>query len=293
MGQEVIVKITEPVKKVSGYSYSPKTTIGFMKMRQRGIVLPPFRVLDNVARNVNAYYHLLFAQIEKAIFNISLQEGIAVSDSVSPQEQIRIIRDALRGIDPVKKGSKQLRIKLARQLAEAQKHFFKDFSEEAPGRLAMTVNFKLDRDQTFQQHISRIDELYLDSAMERIQGEQNQLKRTFLSYYTSWIKGENLDFTGMKDIMEVMRTTSVKESKFFARDQFARFNKSLTIASYETGGIEYVRWLTVGDGRVRPSHKALQGKIFPVDAIPDEQHDYLCRCALVPATKEAYERQAA
>jgi SPP1 gp7 family putative phage head morphogenesis protein len=43
-----------------------------------------------------------------------------------------------------------------------------------------------------------------------------------------------------------------------------------------------VKWVTVGDVRVRKSHKELNGKIFDVNNLPQEVDDYNCRCGLVP-----------
>ena len=44
-------------------------------------------------------------------------------------------------------------------------------------------------------------------------------------------------------------------------------------------------WRTKGDDKVRPSHKAREGKIFnkqvpPIDGNPGEEHD--CRCWVEP-----------
>ncbi len=71
-------------------------------------------------------------------------------------------------------------------------------------------------------------------------------------------------------------------SKFFSRDQFSRFNRALTIATYDGAGAKWVQWVTVGDQRVRKSHRRLQNKIFRIDDLPKEYLDYLCRCALLP-----------
>ena len=62
----------------------------------------------------------------------------------------------------------------------------------------------------------------------------------------------------------------------------ARFNKALTLTTYKAAGVRTVRWMTCNDQRVRPSHRALNGRVFPIDQIPREKDDYNCRCGLVP-----------
>ena len=52
----------------------------------------------------------------------------------------------------------------------------------------------------------------------------------------------------------------------------------------------FVKYQTAGDGAVRPSHEALDGKIFAVDDPFLDNHtppwDWGCRCTLVPMTEE-------
>ena len=62
----------------------------------------------------------------------------------------------------------------------------------------------------------------------------------------------------------------------------ARFNKAVTITQYESAGVTKVKWVTSHDVRVRESHKALDGKVFDINNLPEELHDYNCRCGLVP-----------
>jgi SPP1 gp7 family putative phage head morphogenesis protein len=65
-----------------------------------------------------------------------------------------------------------------------------------------------------------------------------------------------------------------------------RFNKACTLATFQGAGVTRVKWVTSHDGRVRATHKALDGKIFPVGELPPEVDDYNCRCGLVPVAWE-------
>ena len=52
-----------------------------------------------------------------------------------------------------------------------------------------------------------------------------------------------------------------RHAKLIARDQTTKLNGSLTKLRQQELGIQTYRWQTGGDERVRPSHKALDGKI--------------------------------
>lgn len=74
--------------------------------------------------------------------------------------------------------------------------------------------------------------------------------------------------------------------QFFARDQMQRFNKATTLAQFAAAGVTKVRWCTCHDGRVRETHKALDGQTFSINNLPPEIDDYNCRCGLIPAEYE-------
>ena len=73
-----------------------------------------------------------------------------------------------------------------------------------------------------------------------------------------------------------------------ARDQIAKLNSNIAQQQQRDAGVEEYIWSDSGDGRVRPSHKKLNGKRFRWDDPPvvDEKtgrrchpgEDYECRC---------------
>jgi SPP1 gp7 family putative phage head morphogenesis protein len=83
-------------------------------------------------------------------------------------------------------------------------------------------------------------------------------------------------------------------ARFWARDQTLKLAASVTRAKHESLGIvEYV-WRTSGDGTVRPSHDALDGKTFRYDDPPETGtgvhnpgEDYQCRCHADPVLETA------
>lgn len=267
----------EKVTKHSGYVYNSKTREGFQRMKRHGIVMPPFRIEDTVTKLLTNHYDRLISRIEKAAKGLAYLEK-AVADST--EEYRWNLQDSFLGSIPADK--EKLARQLAIQLDKAQLSFFDSFLDDAPQRVGLAVQFALDKDQVFQSRLDGLMETFLKASLERVEKEENFLKSAFLMDLNDYILGKSKDMNSLKDVMNAMRETSVREARFFARDQFARLNKAMTVTSLETAGAKRVQWLTVGDGRVRPTHAALNKKIFDINNIPEEQHDYNCRCGLVP-----------
>lgn len=87
-----------------------------------------------------------------------------------------------------------------------------------------------------------------------------------------------------KDIQKSFGITR-RRAKLIARDQTTKLNASLTkLRQQEVGVTEYV-WQTSGDERVRPTHRANDGKTFRWDKPPATGHpgsDVNCRCVAIP-----------
>lgn len=96
---------------------------------------------------------------------------------------------------------------------------------------------------------------------------------------------------------EIQHKYNVEKShaRLLARDQIGKLNAAVTKAQQQDAGIEEYIWCTCGDGRVRDSHKALNGKRFRWDEPPivDSKknrrchpgEDYQCRCRAKPVFK--------
>lgn len=98
----------------------------------------------------------------------------------------------------------------------------------------------------------------------------------------------------MKDIQR-RYNTGKSHARLLARDQIGKLNASVTKAQQQDAGIEEYIWCTCGDGRVRESHKELNGKRFRWDDPPIVDNrknrrchpgeDYQCRCRAKPIFK--------
>ena len=261
--------------KHSGYVYNSKTREAFQKMKRHGIVMPPFRIEDTVTKILTSHFDRLIDKISQAARGMALLEK-AVGDS----GELWNLQDSF--LNSIPSDKKKLAEQLEKQLDKAQLSFFDSFLEDAPERVSIAVQFALDKDEVFQSRLDGLMERFLKNSIERVGREENFLKSAFLMDLNDYILGKSKDLSSLKSVIEAMKETSVREARFFARDQFARLNKAMTITSIEQAGAKKVRWMSVHDGRTRPSHKALDGKTFDINAIPPEANDYNCRCGLYP-----------
>lgn len=270
----------------NGFRQSAKTSEGFDKMRRRGIVLPPFQVEQSAAKLVRGEIDALIANLRKHVIFASLETGEGVKDSENELVNQAVIRireqlAELNAAGDLSEDEERIRIQLSRQLAEAQQHFFTDFFEDASERLKTRVAFALDKDDVFKNRLAGIRKGYLDTAVTRITEGKSMLRKRFIGILEQWIAGERPDLEGLDGLMDKIHDEGLNFSKFFARDQFSRFNKALMVASYDEAGAKWIRWVTVGDARVRKSHKNLNGKIFAIDDLPKEYLAYNCRCGFL------------
>lgn len=73
-----------------------------------------------------------------------------------------------------------------------------------------------------------------------------------------------------------------RKADFWARDQVSKLNAQVTQAKQTSLGVEEYQWVDSGDERVRPTHRANNGKFFRWDTPPPVTghvgHDPNCRC---------------
>ena len=163
-----------------------------------------------------------------------------------------------------------------------QKDYLKRLLGDADGKTAQILqSFAIDKQQFFNENMDAVRKLYLDNSIQRIRYEEDDLKRRILQKIIDYA-------TGKTDTLEIHKlavetyTTSDSLARLFARDQMQRFNKACTLSTFRSAGVTKVKWVTVGDVRVRKSHKELNGQIFDINNLPREVDDYNCRCGLVP-----------
>ena len=250
------------------------------------------QVIENrVASMVEAAHALLFAglvgeaeEIAREFGYRRAQRGVLVEDA-EPKALMR----ALAGLIG-KKGAeaRALRIRLNAQLVQAERAWLARFLETGdPQAKRILLSLSVDKDRAFADKMIGLRRLYLDDAVKRIMGEQDDLKARFLLKLVDWAEGktEQLDIGA---VVAELRESSARNAAFFARDQFSRFERSLTLASFEAAEAPYVEVFNSNDIKVRPSHRnAPVGwgrRIFTREAIVEDPrwNDYNCRCGFVP-----------
>lgn len=138
-----------------------------------------------------------------------------------------------------------------------------------------------------------IDQPYLRDQLELFARQNSQL-------ITSIPEQELLQVSGIieRSLVEGRRFTDVskelqkrfgitrRRANLIGRDQTTKLNASLTRLRQESIGVTEYIWQTAGDERVRPTHKAHDGKVFKWSDPPrDTGHpgtDINCRCVAIP-----------
>ena len=167
-------------------------------------------------------------------------------------------------------------------LKTEQKDYLKRLLGDADGRTAQILqSFEIDKNQLFNDNMDAIRKLYLDNSIQRIHYEQEDIKRRILQKIIDYATGKSATLE-LTDLVKEAYTGTDKLAALFARDQMQRFNKATTLGTFRSAGVTKVKWVTVGDIRVRKSHKELNGNIYDINNLPREVDDYNCRCGLVP-----------
>jgi SPP1 gp7 family putative phage head morphogenesis protein len=222
-----------------------------------------------------------------------LFEDLGIHATQGPYAVLHRLQELVgeRGID-----AERLRVRLNAQLVSETRRIISDLVEHGSPTLKDRL-MSLPSQEVFGQRIRYIRELYLDDAVKRMQGEEDDLKRTFLARLTLWAEGESKEMD-ITDLVQKVRETADGRARFFARDQFSKFNRSVCVASYQQADASYVEWLTSNDARVRDSHRERNHRIYTIHELlaDPEYHSYNCRCNYAPLwnlTAEQEERRAA
>ena len=302
-----------PVK-VNGYLYSPGTKAGFLRMKRQGIPRPLFSIQDKLAAILRSRYRALTRKLLRDLRTQCRASNITLD--AAPEDDT--LDSLLKFFDEMKKefekqqeenektiGRINLNTvantlehqwleedqeeepayfvkKIDDVLKTEQKDYLKRLLGDADGKTAQILqSFAIDKQQFFNENMDAVRKLYLDNSIQRIRYEEEDIKRRILRKIIDYATG-NSDELNLTDLVKEAYTSTDHLSRLFARDQMQRFNKACTLSTFRSAGVTKVKWVTVGDVRVRKSHKELNGQIFDVNNLPKEVDDYNCRCGLVP-----------
>lgn len=313
-------KNTEYPFKLSGYVYSEGTAEGFQKMKKQGIPRPLFRLEDRLARLVKAKYKAIIRSILKDIKNASKYTHATLDCAVLTQDNLSDdnLEDLLKFFEEMAKQEKDALVKAQNRanmaaaantlqhkweeesqttahtkadnftkavdsvLKENQKDYQQRLFKDADQRtVAILSSLSLDKQKIYNSNIEMLRHLYLEDSLERLGLEENTIKRAVLRRILAYVNGESATLK-LEDLTKYAFSIGDNLARLFARDQMARFNKATTLSTFQAAKVTKVKWVTSHDVRVRPTHKALDGKIFNINDLPSEINDYNCRCGLVP-----------
>lgn len=311
---------------IDGYIYNSKTAEGFERMKKRGIPKPLFSVQNRLAKALNSKYRRIIRNIMRELKLRMMGRGVVVdgspeeetlaellkffderakeiqseSEKITSRANMQMIADELERewfddnqaelerLDVLYEGDigEDFRPVVDKVLAVNQADYLKRLKDDASPKLKNILEaYEIDKSEFFARNLAEVRRLYVDNSLKRIAGESDLLKRRVLSAITDYATGKS-DVLNLADLTRECYESSNHLSRFFARDQMQRFNKACTLATFQGAGVTRVKWVTSHDGRVRATHKALDGKIFPVGELPPEVDDYNCRCGLVPVAWE-------
>ena len=302
-----------PIRR-NGFIYSKNTRAGFLRMQRQGIPRPLFSIEDKLATILKSRYRVLTRKLLRDLRNQCRQSNITLD--AAPEDDN--LDSLLKFFDEMKKDFEKQQEENEKAIGrvnlnavantlehqwleedepEESEYFIKKIDDtfkaeqgdylkrlfsDADGKTAQVLHsFAIDKQQLFNDNMDAIRKLYLDNSIERIRGEEMLIKRRILQKIIDYATGvtEELDLDGL---VKEAYTSTDHLARLFARDQMQRFNKACTLSTFRSAGVTKVKWVTVGDVRVRKSHKALNGQIFDVNNLPQEVDDYNCRCGLVP-----------
>lgn len=305
--------------KINGYIYSPKTRQGFLRMRRMGIPRPLFSIENELAKTLGSRYRKLATQLLKDLKEKIRRNGITIDsalvadgreeenleslmkffdemgEKMRKEQEETASRANMESVanslehewfeedqEELARLDEQFTGDIERIFKKEQKNYLERLLDDADGKTKRILqSFTIDKKKFFDDNMDEVRRLYVQNSLERIDWEQEDIKRAILKRITDYAMNQT-DELKLDDLTKDAFNRGDHLARLFARDQMARFNKACTLATFRSAGVTKVQWLTANDGRVRKTHRMLNKRIFDIDNLPEEINDYNCRCGLVP-----------
>lgn len=305
--------------KINGYIYSPKTRQGFLRMRRMGIPRPLFSIENELAKTLGSRYKKLATQLLKDLKEKIRRNGITIDsalvadgreeenleslmkffdemgEKMRKEQEETASRANMESVanslehewfeedqEELARLDEQFTGDIERIFKKEQKNYLKRLLDDADGKTKRILqSFTIDKKKFFDDNMDEVRRLYVQNSLERIDWEQEDIKRAILKRITDYAMNRT-DELKLDDLTKDAFNRGDHLARLFARDQMARFNKACTLATFRSARVTKVQWLTANDGRVRKTHRMLNKRIFDIDNLPEEINDYNCRCGLVP-----------
>jgi hypothetical protein len=131
------------------------------------------------------------------------------------------------------------------------------FVRSARDLVGLDLNEAL-RDESIAQAAEASRQQFLQWA----EGLRDETLQKYIGAMSSMLTQGGLGVRAIKAQLEVMRETGIKGIERSARTQAAVFHSVLSKTRAEAAGVTKAQWVTLGDERVRESHKDRDGKVF-------------------------------
>ena len=142
---------------------------------------------------------------------------------------------------------------------------------------------------TFAQElgVEELDEGFEDLFLENILSKPDPITR--YTYDTEILRKRDRAIEGINAVTGTLKKQFEldKAMRFFSQMQQQYIDNvayEAAIKAFKDAGVKYVRWVTQKDDKVCADCEAKDGKIYPIDNIPQRPH-WRCRCECIPLSK--------
>lgn len=210
---------------------------------------------------------------------IQLVQQNTPNDSTRNDQFIEILQNIIRSIEESMKPIEEEAIREMEEIGEEINNFnaqqFQKINQSVFGiDIFVDQPFLRDQLELFARQNAQLIESITEQELLQVSGV---VERGLLQGST---------FTDVARELSKRAGITGRRATLIARDQTQRLNSSLTRLRQESIGVEEYIWRTVGDERVRPTHRANNGKTFRWDRPPSVTghpgNDINCRCIPEP-----------
>lgn len=226
-------------------------------------------------------------KLEQTSLPLSLLASISEGNRKAKQKA-REVEDYLRAIE----GRQLPKLNLENPFKETFDKLDKQFHSSTKPLTGEDLEIPLDeslRDQLSEAYSNNLD-LYIKDWYDT---QILKLRKKVSENVESGFRAENLIET-----IQAEKQVTYNKAKFLARQETSLMVSKYRQIRYEEVGIDKYIWSTSHDGRVRPDHRELQGKVFSFSNPPVTDHhtmarnnpgeDFNCRCVAIPVISDSY-----
>jgi len=129
-----------------------------------------------------------------------------------------------------------------------------------------------------------LERFYYTNNIYNTQVKEELLQKTLSLSIQAVEQGKSMK-TLSKELQEIY-SWSEKKASLHAQTQISNLYGILERERYTKNGFKRYIWSTSKDGRVRPSHKALEGQVRNFGDIPEPNQEFRCRCTRLPVFED-------